>query len=143
MRPLFGSDHVQERPPGGQFSLLNIETKKVAVLDEWQFMDEDLPLAIQFLWLEGKPVPICCPQNQQAGHKTYRGTAPIFVTTPEDALAGLSNSSAQQPQGQAGMLLRRLKIFPYTVPIPKPPPPRVLPCPRCFALFVTTMAGRP
>ena len=61
IRPLFGHDHVQERPAGGQFSLHGIESKKVAVLDEWMFLDEDLPLAIQFLWLEGKPVPVCMP----------------------------------------------------------------------------------
>ena len=72
----------------------------------------------------------------------YHGAARVFVTTPEDALAGLSNSSAQQPKGQAGMLLRRLKIFFYTVPIPKPPAPKIVPCPRCFATLVTTEAGR-
>ena len=98
-------------------------------------------MPVQYLWLEGKPVPICVPQNHFKGHSMYRGTAPIFITTPEEALAGLSTASAQQPQGQAGMLLRRLKIFFYTAPIPKPPAPKIVACPRCFATLVSTEAG--
>ena len=143
LRPLYGADHVQERPAGGRFSMLGVDSKKVALLDEWTFLDEDLPMPMQLLWLEGKPVPVQRPQGQHAGHATYRGSAPIFVTTPEDALAGLSTQSAEQPRGHAGMLLRRLKIFYYTVPVPKPPPPRVVPCPRCFSCLVTTEAARP
>ena len=142
LRALYGVDHVQERPAGGRFCMLGIDSKKVALLDEWNFLDEDLPMPMQLLWLEGKPVPVQRPQSQHVGHALYRGTAPIFVTTPEDALAGLSTQSAEQPRGHAGMLLRRLKIFYYTVPVPKPPPPRVVPCPRCFACLVTTEAAR-
>ena len=106
------------------------------------FMGEDLPLPIQLLWLEGKAVPICTPQNQTVGHKLYEGKAPLFITCPEDALAGLSHASAEEPRGQAGMLLRRLKIFFYSVPIPKPPPPQIVNCPRCWATLVTTEAAR-
>ena len=112
------------------------------MLDEWLFAGEDLPLPMQLLWLEGKPVPICTPQNQQLGHSVYEGSAPIFVTTPEDALAGLSHTSAEQPRGHAGMLLRRLKVFLFTVPIAKPQPPRISPCPCCFARLVTAAASR-
>ena len=142
LRPLYGAHHVQERPPGGLFSLLGIETKKIAILDEWMFGDEDLPLPMQLLWLEGKPVPLCLPQNQHAGHASYRGTAPVFVTAPEEALAALSASAGQQVSGTASMLMRRLKIFMYTVPIPKPPAPPLVPCPRCFATLVTTEAAK-
>ena len=142
LRPLYGADHVQERPAGGQFSMLGVDGKKVTLLDEWTFLDEDLPVPMQLLWLEGKPVPVQRPQSQHVGHALYQGTAPIFITTPEDALSGLSTQSAEQPRGHAGMLLRRLKIFFYSVPVPKPPPPRVHPCPRCFACLVTTEASR-
>ena len=140
LRALFGKQHVQERPGGGQFSLHGLDKAKAAVLDEWMFIDEDLPLSIQLLWLEGKPVPITMPQNQHVGHKLYEGSAPMFVTCPETALAGLSAESAQRPQGQAGMLLRRLKIYLFTVPIPKPPLPKLVPCARCFATLVTSEA---
>ena len=143
LRPMFGPAFVQERPAGGDFSLLGLDGKKVAVLDEWMFQAEDLPLPMQLLWLEGKPVPICTPQNHQLGHGVYHGTAPIFITTPQDALAGLSTTSAEQPRGHAGMLLRRLKVFVYTVPVPKPRAPRVNPCPRCFARLVRTAASAP
>ena len=140
VRPLFGKEHVQERPGGGQFCLHGLEKAKVAVLDEWMFIDEDLPLSIQLLWLEGKRVPVTMPQNQHVGHKLYEGSAPMFVTCPETALAGLSAESSQRPQGQAGMLLRRLKIYTFTVPIPKPPLPKVVPCARCFSTLVTSEA---
>ena len=142
LRPLFGADHLQERPAGGGFSLMGLEGKKVALLDEWTFFDEDLPLPHQLLWLEGKPVPVQRPQSNFVGHTTYRGDAPIFVTSPEASLAGLCEQSAQRPQGPAGMLLRRLMIFSYTVPLPPPPPPRIAPCPRCFACLVTAEAAR-
>ncbi|CAK0810004.1 unnamed protein product [Prorocentrum cordatum] len=141
VRPLFGGEHVQERPGGGQFCLHGLDKAKAAVLDEWMFIDEDLPLSIQLLWLEGKPVPITMPQNQHVGHKVYMGSAPIFVTCPETALAGLSSESSQRPQGQAGMLLRRLKLYLFTVPIPKPPAPKLVPCPRCFSTLVTSEAA--
>ena len=137
---MFRAALVQERPAGGNFSLLGIEGKKVTLLDEWTFEYEDLPLPMQLLWLEGKPVPICTPQNHQMGHGLYQGSAPIFITTPEDSLKGLSTNSAEQPRGDAGMLLRRLKVFLYTVPLPKPPSPRVRPCPCCFAQLVTATA---
>ncbi|CAK0902955.1 unnamed protein product [Prorocentrum cordatum] len=140
VRPLFGGEHVQERPGGTQFCLHGLDKAKAAMLDEWMFIDEDLPLSIQLLWLEGKPVPITMPQNQHVGHKVYMGSAPIFVTCPETALAGLSSESSQRPQGQAGMLLRRLKLYLFTVPIPKPPAPKLVPCPRCFSTLVTSEA---
>ena len=107
------------------------------------FLQEDLPLPVQFLWLEGKPVPICAPQNHFKGHIMYRGTAPIFVTTPEEALAGLSTASAQQPQGQAGMLLRRLKIFGFTQKLPMPPDMSVPACGHCFVRMVSDYTMQP
>ena len=142
VRPLFGGEHVQARPGGGQFCLHGLDKAKAVVLDEWMFIDEDLPLSIQLLWLEGKPVPVTMPQNQHVGHKVYEGSAPMFVTCPETALAGLSAESAQRPQGQAGMLLRRLKIYMFTVPIPKPQLPRSVPCPRCFSTLVASEARK-
>ena len=140
---LYGAAHVQVRPPGGNFSLLGIETKKVAVLDEWVFFGETLPIPTQLLWFEGKPVPVCRPQNVpgQSGHDLYRGTAPIFVTGPATALACLTQGAAAQPQGQASMLLRRLKIHHFAVPVQKPPLPSLVPCPKCFAWLVTTGAA--
>ena len=81
-------------------------------------------------------------QNQQLGHSVYEESAPIFVTAPEDALTGLSQASAEQPRGHAGMLLRRLKVFLFTVPIAKPQPPRISPCPCCFARLVTAAASK-
>ena len=78
-------------------------------------------------------MPTCTPQNHQLGHGVYHGTAPIFMTTPHDALAGLSATSAEQPRGHAGMLPRRLKVCVYTVPVPKPRAPRASPCPLLFS----------
>ena len=144
LRPMYGLNHVQERPAGGNFSLLGIEGKKLAILDEWTFAAEDPPLPFQLLWLEGKPVPVRQPQNQQGvtGHALFTGSAPIFISAPEESLSGLSAEAGAAPSGTAAMLMRRLKVFFYSVPIAKPPPPRVQPCPRCFAQLVTTEARR-
>ncbi len=142
--PLYGVEHVQLRPGGGQFPLMGIETKRVALLDEWRFVDSSLPIPLQLLWLEGKPVPINRPQNQAgySGHALYRGTAPVFIAAPEDGLDGLASLGAEQPRGEASMLLRRLRIFSFARVMAPPPPPRIVPCPRCFALLVATQAAQ-
>ena len=144
LRPLYGNAQVQARPPSGNFSLLGIENAKVALLDEWRFMAENLPLPLQLLWMEGKPVPVCQPQNDrgQSGHSLYEGTAPVFITGQEDAVVALTRIAAVQSLGDASMLLRRLRTYTFTVPIPKPALPRIKPCPRCFACMVCAEAAR-
>lgn len=140
---LYGEGLVQRRPAGGQFPLLGIHEKKVSILDEWSFSDDDLPMGLQLLWYEGKGVPVSRPQNVpgQSGHSMYKGSAPVFVTAPETAVTRLCAAAAGAPTGEACMLLRRLKLFVFTVPIPAPAAPRIKPCPRCFARFVTEAAG--
>eukprot|EP00959_Pyramimonas_sp_CCMP1952_P109498 2290269-Pyramimonas_sp.AAC.1 len=68
------------------------------------------------------------------------GSAPIFVTCSETALAGLLSESSRRPQGQAGALLRRLKLYLFTAPTPKPPAPKLAPRPRCFSTLVASEA---
>ena len=79
------------RPAGEQFSLIDLEKAKVCLLDEWGFAREALHLPLQLLWLEGKPVPVCRPQNGTSdyGHGEYKGTAPISVTAPDTAVRNL------------------------------------------------------
>ena len=138
---LFGNEYVQRTPQPGRFPLLGLDTKKVALLDEWHFDQDVLPLPIQLLWLEGKPVPITLPQNiaGQSGHLMYHGDAPIFITAPEEVLRGMANTGMAGPTGQWSMLLRRLKLFHFTVPIPEPVH-AIEPCARCFASFVLEQA---
>ena len=140
---MFGPAFVHERPAGGDFSLIGVDGKNVAVVQEWLFQAEDLPLPMQLLGLEGKPVPSCTPQNHQLGHGVYHGTAPIFITTPHDALAGLSTTPAEEPRGHAGMLPCRLKVCVYTVPVPKARAPRADPCPPCLPRLVRTAPNAP
>ena len=66
---------------------MGLEDKCVVFLDEWVFSEDVLRLGTQLLWLEGKPFPVVQPQNQAGvvGHILYKGTAPIFITTPADA----------------------------------------------------------
>ena len=143
-RNLYGVEHVQLRPGRGQFPLLGFEAERVSFLDEWRFEETSLSILLQLLWLEGKPVPVNRPQNQAgySGHALYRGTAPMFMTAPEDGLDGLASMGATKPRGEASMLLRRLRVFTFTKVMPAPPPPRIVPCPRCFALLVATHAAQ-
>ena len=69
-------------PLPGNFPLLGLEKKKVALLDGWCFDADVLPLARQLVWYEGKPFPLTRPQNLStcSGQILYRGTAPVFVT---------------------------------------------------------------
>ena len=137
LTPLFGHDAVQRAPQAGRFPLMGLETKRVAVLDEWHFDPDVLPLATQLLWFEGKPVPIAMPQNVagQSGHLEYTGDAPIFITAPAEVLSAMAASAGGPHSGQCTMLLRRLKVFHFTVPIPEPRE-ALVPCTSCFSAFV-------
>ena len=75
LREIFGADQVQESPQPGNFPLLGLEGKAVALLDDWRFDETVLLMSTQLLWLEGKPLLITRPQNQAgiSGHSTYRG----------------------------------------------------------------------
>ena len=70
------------KPEKGNFPLLDLEKKRVVLLDEWRFDESVLPMSTQLLWLEGKPLQLPQPQNTGfVGHRVYHGSAPIFVTT--------------------------------------------------------------
>ena len=138
---VLGEDYVQEGLATGQFPLLGLESKRAIVLNEWRFDASVLPLSVQLLWFEGKAVPITRPQGTDAyyGHYRYKGSAPIFVTTPLKALQPvLDEAEAAIAEGQASdltMLTRRLHVYKFTMRMPRPR--RQLPrCAACFANFV-------
>jgi len=138
---VLGEDYVQEGLASGQFPLLGLESKRAVVLNEWRFHNSVLPLSVQLLWFEGKAVPITRPQGTDAyyGHYRYKGSAPIFVTTPLKVLQPvLDEAEAAIAEGLASdltMLTRRLHVYKFTVRMPRPR--RQLPrCGACFAAFV-------
>ena len=100
--------------------------EKVVVMDDWRFNSRVLPLSLQLLWFEGKPMPVVRPQGKDefSGHVLYRGSAPIFATTPlkhiEDMERAVRHAEADGTGSEWSMLLRRLKIYRYSVRIPKP-----------------------
>lgn len=138
LKKIFGVEHVQLTPQPGSFPLLGLETKRVVLLDEWAFDAATLPMVTQLLWFEGKAFPITRPQNKDyTGHLLYQGTAPIFVTCKETDLAPLRAAAnaarANDSPSEATMMLRRLKIFPFTRKLPAPEGEVVPECTRCFA----------
>ena len=136
---VLGEEYVQGHTASGSFPLLGLEGKKAVLLDEWGFAASALPLAVQLLWFEGKPVPLARPQGEYIGHLLYKGTAPIFITTPAkrferleaDALAAVQSGGSSE----ASMVLRRLKVHKFTRQVPKPPA-QLKACACCFARFV-------
>ena len=100
-----------------------------------------LPLNIQLLWLEGKPVPIVQPQGgaDAHGHRLYRGRAPIFITTSlrriEEMETDARHADADGRSSEWTMLLRRLKAYRYRCVLPRPEGQIQL-CARCFAQFL-------
>ena len=144
---LFEVGDVFHSPVAGSFPLLGLETAKVTVLDDWRFTEEVLPYAIQCLWYDGSPVPVARPQNQAgfAGHLLYRGSAPIFASTKLQDMERLRSASQADPDsgypgdGNASMILRRLKIYRFLRRVPAPA--RQVPCcARCFAQLLLTQA---
>ncbi len=136
---------MQERPQRGNFPLLGLETKRVAILDEWDFDEDTLPLSTQLLWFEGKPFAITRPQNKDyTGHLLYKGSAPIFVTCKEAALGPIIRTANACRQSGAAcaetMLLRRMRVYSLSVPCGIPKGVQVHECPCCFARMVCDVA---
>ena len=136
---LLGDEYVYSYVATGSFPLLGLEGKKAVVLDEWRFGASVLPLPLQLLWLEGKPVPIARPQDHFLGHCLYKGTAPIFITTPLKRLQKLIEEAEHARQNgvacEASMVLRRLKIYKFEAVLPKPAE-QIPACASCFAKFL-------
>lgn len=146
LRTIYGVEHVQATPQRGSFPLLGLESKKLALLDDWCFDEAVLSLPTQLLWYEGKPFPLPRPQNssQYHGHMLYQGTAPIFVTGKEKdispVLAQGQVALAQGTPSEQTMLLRRLRIYGFTQPLPSCKG-HIDDCGPCFAQMVLRYGG--
>jgi len=147
LRHVLGKKFVQVTPQPGSFPLLGLECKRAVVLDEWKFDSSVVPFSTQLMWLEGKAFPITRPQNKDyVGHMLYDGTAPLFITTKEKDLGPIIEAAeAARQQGmpsQNTMLLRRLSVHSFHVPLPVPQGAVVPECPACFAQLVMYYASR-
>lgn len=141
LRTIYGEDNVQGTPQIGNFPLLGLETKKLALLDEWCFDASVLPLVTQLLWYEGKPFPITRPQNKDySGHLLYRGSAPVFATCKEKDLGPIfeqaRKATACGKPSEHTMLLRRLRVYALNHKLPVHADETVQECGACFARTV-------
>ena len=142
LRTIFGEEYIQATPQPGSFPLLGLETKRLALLEEWTFDEATLPYGTQLLWLEGKAFIVTRPQNKDyTGHLLYRGTAPVFITCKEVHMGPMiAKAQAAAALGQAceaSMMLRRLKVFGFTQKLPMPPDVSVPVCGHCFVRVVS------
>ena len=146
LKHIFGRDHVQVSPQRGSFPLLGLETKRLALLDEWEFSEHVIPLSLQLLWFEGKAMPITRPQNKDyTGHILYHGTAPVFITCKEVHVEPVTKRArAALADGRASedtMLLRRLKLYYFHQPMPTDPNLHIPECGSCLARMVLDHAA--
>ena len=136
---VFGESLVHHHVAAGTFPLLDLEGKKVVVLDEWNFRSATLPMGTQLLWFEGKPVPVTRPQDHFVGHAVYKGSAPIFITTPLTRMEKLMQEAADAVRMgsscEATMMLRRLKVYRFSQKVSKPTK-QIPQCAACFASWV-------
>ena len=146
LKPLFsvfGDENVFIAPEKGTFPLVDLPGKKVVFLDEYRFNDQVLSYSTQCLWFDGSAVPINRAQNVQGitGHAKYRGTAPIFATSKLKDIQCLASLAADDPMtgvpldAEASMAYRRLKVYPFSCRIAKPPS-NINFCGRCFAYMI-------
>jgi len=125
---VYGQSGVFPSPSSANFPLLGLEGARVALLDDWRFNEKFLSYNIQLLWFEGKPVVIARPQNQYTGHLRYSKDAPIFISTLE---ADLRTIPEGLKAGDVEMMLKRLHIFRFFVPLVRPV--EIASCGKCFA----------
>ena len=125
--------------------MVELPGKKIVFLDDWRFGKDILSFATQCLWYDGSVVPINRPQNVSgvAGHYQYQGTAPIIATTKLADIEKLRALAADDPKtgvpksAEASMIVRRLKVYPFTRRMPKPPL-GLKHCGFCFAKLILT-----
>ena len=130
-----GPEQVFWTPTHPNFPLHGLEEAKLVILDEFRFLTSVVPIATQCLWFDGSAVQISKPQtgHGSTSHITYSGRAPIFITTSQEEVQTLAEAS----EGDASMVMRRLKIFHFVTRVGKPN--TTIPhCAKCFATFVTT-----
>ena len=95
-----------------------------------------------------KSFPVTRPRNsaQYTGHLLYCGKAPIFVTCKEAELGPLiakaQLATASGRPSEETMLLRRMPVFPFTVPLPMPAGTKITSCGPCFARMVAEHASQ-
>ena len=144
---VFGLQHVFLTPEAGSFPLLHLPGKKVIFLDEWRFGIDVLSFATQCVLYDGSTVPITRPQNVPGvtGHYQYQGSAPILVTTKLSDIKRLQAAAVddletgEPSSAEASMIVRRLKVYPFTKRIPKPPAGLCF-CGTCFSKAILTGA---
>ena len=145
LRTIFGDDVFEpcKDNTATRFPLLGLETKKVVLLDEWSFMaDHGLSLNTQLLWMEGKPLPILRPQNSACyhGHLLYKGTAPVLITCKDQEMGPIVTAAELAVRSgtptDATMVLRRMRRYHLTVPLPVPDGTHVPECGSCFAALI-------
>jgi hypothetical protein len=129
---VFGDDGVFTLTTKSAFPLMGLEKKRVVLLDDWRFNEDLIGYPLQLLWFEGKPIIIARPQNQSCGHLKYVKDAPIFITTLEADITSLKGKRIDV--GDVAMMVKRLKVFRFSSAIQNPK--KVLPCARCFAMFL-------
>ncbi|CAE8608714.1 unnamed protein product [Polarella glacialis] len=135
LRSIYGQQNVQATPQPGSFPLLNLETKKVVLMDEWAFDSAVVPLPTQLLRYA---------QNKEySGHLLYQGSAPIFVTCKEKDLGPLiCKAEAAVRLGEASehtMLLRRLRVYTLSQKLPVAEVHHE--CGSCFAKMIIQNSG--
>lgn len=147
LKGIFGTEYVQASPQPGSFPLMGLETKRIVLLDDWDFASFVLPYSTQLLWYEGKAFPITRPQNKEySGHLLYKGSAPIFITCKEKALGPViqqaERAHATGAISEETMLVRRLKVFSFTQRLPLAPGIQIPECSVCFAQMLVHYAAQ-
>ena len=131
---VFGKGAVFNVPERGNFPFVDLEKgPKVIFLDEWRFVNKIVSFGTQCLLFDGSRVPVARPKNdgETKGNFNYDGTAPVFVTGKLGDVQALDVAAAGPGGGEAAMVRRRCKVYPYTVRIPKPP--STVTCGCCFS----------
>ena len=138
LEAVFGEDNVFTSPPKGSFPLLGLERCRVVLLDDWRFNDDIIGYNLQLLWFEGKPIVIARPQNQFAGHLKYSKDDPVFITTLMSDITKVKGKKIEG--GDVSMMVKRLKIFPFTYVLEAPSKCKA--CGHCFSkLLLRSNAG--
>ena len=146
LREIYGKEYAQPTPQPGSFPFLGIETKRLAILDEWTFDESTLPLATQLLRFEGKSRPATRPQNNNNGRYLYEASAPVFITCSEKHVGPtLEKGRSAAAMGLASehtMLMRRLRIYGFSQQLPMATGARVPECGAWFARMIMERSGQ-
>ena len=115
---LRGLFQVYERPEGGSHQLADLLGSEVVFLNDFEYDSEApkwMPWSYFKDFLEGSEVKVAVPK-QKGGNQTFKGSAPVFLTAPQEVVLKKYN---KEVVAETKQMRKRIKYLHLNYEIPE------------------------